>query len=364
MFVWVFGACGREALDPAEALEPGATQWHFTGAWGFGSPGFDSTTVYFPGFQHEVWALNKADGTLKWKVVLPVARPNHFGQGLVMGKNEVIVGDEDVFSLDPASGEIQWRFTPSSGRNPGLFLPSVADGVVYCGSSSGHVYALSAISGQLIWQTKLLPRDTVSVYNPVVVGDIIGVAFADFVLSDNDEPLGGVAVLDRTSGAIRWLEYMPPTRTPDAPTAATGAAIAGSVIVAESRDGPVHAFDLATGTHRWAASGFFDRDIRPIVTDGTRIVVGSSSAKRLIALDPADGREIWKLDTPLGGAGALRLADGELIFVYAGGQIMSVDPRNGRARWSRDDVFGTYPPAIDHESIFVGGAEGLWALAR
>ncbi len=195
-------------------------------------------------------------------------------------------------------------------------------------------------------------------------GDIVGVAFADFVLSDNDEPLGGVAILDRASGAIRWLAYIPPTLTPDAPTAATGAAIAGDVIVAESRDGPVHAFDLETGNPRWTAPGFVDRDIRPIVTDGMLLIVGSSSVKRLVALNPADGREVWRLDTPLGGAGALRLADGELIFLYAGGQIMSIDPKTGAVRWSRDDVRGTYPPALDSESVFVGGAEGLWALAR
>jgi outer membrane protein assembly factor BamB len=361
--VWTLGACSEESLNPQADLKSGATRWHFSNAWGFGSPGVDSAAAYFPGFGHEVWALRKADGALRWKVVLPVARPNHFGQGLVVGKDHVIVGDEDVFSLDPATGHVLWRFTPSDGRNPGLFLPTLADGIVYCGSSSGHVYALSESTGQLIWQTKVVSRDSVSIYSPVVSGDALGIAFTDFVLSDNNEPLGGVAVLDRPTGAVRWVQYLPPTLSPDAPTAATGAAIAGGVIAAESRDGPVHAFDVATGIHRWSAPGLLDRDMRPIVTDGTMLVVGSN-AKRLVALDPADGRQVWQLSTPLGSTGSLRLTDGELVFLYAGGQVMSVDPRTGNVRWSRDDVRGTYPPAIDDESIFVGGSAGLWALAR
>jgi polyvinyl alcohol dehydrogenase (cytochrome) len=53
-------------------------------------------------------------------------------------------------ALDPATGAILWQTPdPSGGTDPGAV--SSADGVVYAASMTGHMYALSGATGQVLW---------------------------------------------------------------------------------------------------------------------------------------------------------------------------------------------------------------------
>ena len=202
-----------------------------------------------------------------------------------------------------------------------------------------------------------------SVFHPVVTGSTVFIGFTDFVLSDNDEPLGGVAALEIGTGAVKWVRYIPPTESLTAPTATLEPVLAGDAVVAGSRDGPVHAFDRESGSLLWSAPGIVSRDIRPLAESGGLVFVGST-AKRLLALDPQDGSKIWELNTPLGSTGWLRATERDLIFVYAGGQVVSIDPSLGRVRWTRDDPLASFPPILDDDVLYVSGAGGLVALVR
>lgn len=53
-------------------------------------------------------------------------------------------------ALDPVSGKIDWQ-TPDPSGGVDIGAVSTADGVVYAGSSSGHMYALDAATGAVLW---------------------------------------------------------------------------------------------------------------------------------------------------------------------------------------------------------------------
>lgn len=91
-----------------------------------------------------------------------------------------------VFAIDRQTGVRRWgAYTDSLWGGPGP-IPSVADGVVYFGSSDQYIYAVSLTTGSLIWKTK-----TVASLRHVV-------ACGDHVFGNNL----GVEILDRRTGKL------------------------------------------------------------------------------------------------------------------------------------------------------------------
>ena len=92
-----------------------------------------------------LYALDAASGGLLWrhKTVFAVA-------GLVAKDGIVYLDDWNYYSvaaLDPASGKEIWHFEIDTAN---LLLRTVAEGTVFAGLS-GHLYALDAVSGELLW---------------------------------------------------------------------------------------------------------------------------------------------------------------------------------------------------------------------
>lgn len=72
-------------------------------------------------------------------------------------------------ALDPQTGKILWQTPdPSFGVDAGAV--TVADGVVYAGSSSGGMYALDAATGRILWHYQ---AEGTSIAAPAVVGGTV-----------------------------------------------------------------------------------------------------------------------------------------------------------------------------------------------
>jgi outer membrane protein assembly factor BamB len=347
-------------------------RWHVKGIKGFGTPAVDSGAVFFTGFLHEVWAVDKRSGAVRWKTTLPVNRANNFGQGCILAGGILVVGDEDLFGLDPATGRTLWRFRPAEGRHPGLFLPAAAGSLVFGGSSSGYVYAVDARSGSLVWRTRVVPGDSTSVYHPVVHGTDVVVAFTDFNNSGARESRGGIAVLHGSTGTVRWMRYLPERADTNVSTATIEPVVVGDVIVAGARDGPMYALRHADGSLAWSLPGLgiprppqtLVLDLRPLATNGELAIVGSQEPV-LLGADPQDGSVRWRFNATMGSTGWLAAKDDVVVLVSAGGQVELIDARSGKLRWrAPDEVSATYAPAIDSTALYLGGVNGLFAIAR
>jgi polyvinyl alcohol dehydrogenase (cytochrome) len=72
-------------------------------------------------------------------------------------------------ALDPATGAILWQTPdPSSGTDIGAL--SSADGVVYAGSTTHHMYALSGATGQVLWSFTGVGA---SISGPAIVNGVV-----------------------------------------------------------------------------------------------------------------------------------------------------------------------------------------------
>jgi quinohemoprotein ethanol dehydrogenase len=128
-----------------------------------------------------------------------------------------------VYALDAASGRELWRFVPKLdpvyARNPCCDLVnrgvSVWQGRVYVASVDGHLHALSAATGEQLWEA-----DTISDHKlpysstgaPQIAGDVvvIGNGGADM---GHFGVRGYLSAYDLVSGAFRWRFYtVPPER--------------------------------------------------------------------------------------------------------------------------------------------------------
>lgn len=137
----------------------------------------------------------------------------------VMADDAVFYGssaEDQVVCLEAATGAVRWVFV-SDG--PVRYAPVVAGGRVFFGSDDGHVYAVEARDGRLVWRQRLGPRDhripgnerLISAW-PVRTGLVVleGVVYATAGLYPGQ---GVYAVaLEAGTGAVVWrqeLEHSP-----------------------------------------------------------------------------------------------------------------------------------------------------------
>ena len=255
-------------------------------------------------------AVRTSDGEFVW--AFSAGRPI-LGAARVAGDALYFVCDNGyLFRLERATGKEVWRYDLGDSRVPRVFphpqvfdwdwqapRPLVAEGVVFVGSGDGSFHAVDAASGGRLWRAE-------------------------------------------TGGKIR-----------------NGAAIAGERVIVGSNDQFVYAFDRASGREVWKHDSGAEVDSEPLVADD-RVVVGNRGIG-LIALSVAAGERLWKTSfwgswlesTPTLVDGVLYVGSSDL------GRVSALDPTDGRVLW-RTEVhgwtFGT--PLVTADKIYAGAAGG------
>jgi outer membrane protein assembly factor BamB len=351
-------------MSSAAAAPPGppAVLWrHVLPGWG--QPAADDTTAFVLTRRHEVAALDLATGALRWRSYTggPGDAPN--GSCVRLAGRVAIVGDDAIVAFDRVTGETAWRFVPTAGRSPGIFLGDVVDGLVLAGSLSGDVYAIDAATGSLRWTKRVAPGQTTAVYPPVVTAGRIIVAFTEFA----GQLSGGLAGFD-LDGAPRWSRRLP------AGVGATGSAVAdGTTAILAATDGSIRAFSAVDGALRWrlaaaasagrrAAGG---RDIRALAAAG-QVLVASSLNGELVGYDRNTRRRLWRYRDGPEGAAALRLvADRTHVYApYTNGSLVAVSLATGRERWrtAPDADALEWPPLAHGQRLIAAGGRAVVAL--
>ncbi len=130
----------------------------------------------------------------------------------------------------------------------------------------------------------------------------------------------------------------------DAPTRVwtgrVGRRLAGNVEVQENTlyagglDRKVYAVDLASGDVRWSSrlSGMI---VGGVLLSGDTIFVATSRPEgRIQALHKTKGKRLWRVSAdPI--AAPLAMIEGTLVAETQRGDVLALDPRNGKVRWRR-----------------------------
>ncbi|NIR61597.1 MAG: outer membrane protein assembly factor BamB, partial [Gammaproteobacteria bacterium] len=245
-----------------------------------------------------------------------------------------------------------------SGERYLALRPAAAGEVVYAASRDGTVVAMEAATGERIWST-----DTEL---PVTGG--VGLAPGKVLLGTGD---ARVVALDAGSGERLWTS--PVSSEVLAPPAG-----GRDLVAARTVDGKIFALSAGSGERRWRYDGGVPvLTLRgtgaPVIVDGT-VVAGFDNGK-LVALDAADGRQLWEtaVAVPGGRSELERMVDVDGTpsvvesNVYAAafqGRVVAVALESGQILWAREISV--------HDDVGVAGdvlyvtddGDNVWALDR
>jgi outer membrane protein assembly factor BamB len=283
----------------------------------------------------------------------------------------VIVGDYDILSIDARTGAPRWRFKPSFGYGPGLYLGAVAGGLVFCGSPAGRVYALRAATGALAWSAAVELDGRTTVFAPVVVGGGSGAIVVAGFTTFSAPTRGGLAAFDAETGRERWrLAFRQPVRSGIGAGLTGGPVAVGDLIVAAGRDGRIRAFEAWTGRSVWAIPSRDDEagvlpargghDFRALARAGRALIAGSLTGA-VAAYDGGTGTEIWRAAPSEASTGFTMTADEQLAFIpYYSGEIVALGVIDGRERWriGRAGLSFTAAPLIAGDRVLAASGDG------
>ncbi|PSK95986.1 outer membrane protein assembly factor BamB [Murinocardiopsis flavida] len=244
------------------------------------SPAVVDGALYVGCDDESLYRIDAATGDTQWRAAMPgpcgtaspaVADGRVFmkvrAASYQLGLADALHADGDpaqVMALDAATGDLLWSHALRE-RNAGPDTGAVRDGVLYIGSSSGELSALSAETGTPLW-TLLTQKRTIAT-GQHISGFTEPAVTADRVYTGGQN--GMLSAFDRKTALRRW--YQEHTWPYGA------AAVAGSTVYTARRDGLLSASSAKTGDPVWAAVLLGGRDCTaPTVAHGA-VYVGSGS---------------------------------------------------------------------------------------
>lgn len=265
-------------------------------------------TVFIGSHAGALVALGAVDGKRLWRSELGSVstRPVSDGRRLFIGTDE-----GTLFAVDPATGKVTWKYVTRAAI---LHPPVLLGDLVVFSNDDDKVFALEADSGKKKWQTAREKPEEFTVRGHAGLSTNGKNVFAGF--SD-----GSLVAYEGTTGAVVW------TRS------------------------------LAGG-----ATQFVDVDTTPVVTGD--LLVAASVAGGVVAMDPADGAELWRLDVP--GAGGVAVAQGTVYFTAAEEGVYAVT-RHGQILWRQGLAGAGDPsaPVVAGDILFFSTADaGLFVVNR
>lgn len=271
---------------------------------------------------------------------------------------------KDAAALGPRSAPV--KTTQFLGNAVGV---TVAGGILYAESDSGHVYALDAATGQQIWRAKV---DNSAMGNPIVAGGRVfvgtgdtGFSFSQILHAQSGSRTdlvrglawGGIYAFNAKTGKQLWRYG---TRGENMPSEC----YSGHMLYFGNGDGHLYALDPATGKLKWRTEvGGFDSMSSCNIYQG-KVYAGFTDPNNLVAVDQHTGRLEWRATFPnVANTGmgdnspTIDPADNEVIQVAVAGAhtvhkhstvdtaVLGVDAETGKVRWKTLLGRGTSPPA-------------------
>jgi outer membrane protein assembly factor BamB len=315
-----------------------------------GAPAVAGGIVYLASMDENLYALNLADGKLKWTY-----KGGAFKASPVVHGDAVYVGDGDgkFHCVDAATGRKRWIFeagaeiTGGANFHRDLILfgsydetlycltpdgkakwefktqgpfngsPAVADGRTFVAGCDSNVHVVDIAKGTELTTVDLGSQSGATA---AVVGDHLYVG-----------TMGNqVMAIDWKKGAAEWT-FQPAKR---AQPFYSSAAVTADLVILGSRDKRIYALDRKTGAERWNFATASRVDASPVVV-GSRVFCGSQDTN-LYVLDLATGRQLKKIELDEAISGSPAVAAGCLLIGTQKGTLYCFGAKRGASRESTD----------------------------
>ncbi|MGB8215202.1 MAG: PQQ-binding-like beta-propeller repeat protein [Anaerolineales bacterium] len=301
-----------------------------------GAPLYYSGAIYIGSYDHNLYSLNAADGTLKWKFATEggiVTRPAVYDDNIFVGSE-----DKLLHVVSARTGKIVWTYY-SEGRVHSS--PRIAEGHVFFGSDDQHIHAVNLISGRAAWRfdTAAPVRST-----PFVTQDLVyaGCENGEFYCVD-------------FRGELKW-HYKAKMAITSSPWVADG------VVYFASLDGTLYALDAHAGWVIWRFRMGKGSISSPCLADGL-IFVGCVDGN-IYAIDIHTAKESWRFKTDHQVSGSPAIYKDALYCGSVDGNLYCLEHRTGRLRWkfaTKGPITST--PLIYDDIVYTGSVDHfLYAL--
>lgn len=335
------------------------------------SPAVSGGLVYFGSYDGNFYAVDAATGQQKWKFetggerrfahkglhgLQPSgeAKPDPWdfflsSPAVYNGAVYFGSGDGNIYSLDAATGSLKWRFRTGDVVHAS---PAIVDGTVFAGSWDGSLYALDAASAKMKWrlQAGVDPQygnQQGFQSSPAVAGGILYTGCRD----------SNVYAVDIKTGEKKWAfsnngSWVLPSPVVDG----------GLVYFGTSDTGLLHAVDARTGAKAYTVDMKFPVYSSPAIADGA-LYVGTFGGK-LVALDLKTHEPLWEFQTEASKRNLPLYSkpDGKIDFDKMMSHNFYEEMVLGVAKYlTTGSILSS--PAIDGGEIYFGSTDGnLYAL--
>ena len=255
------------------------------------------------------------------------------------------------------SPRVRWTFDTGAAVWAGIERDA-ASGLIFVANDAGTLHALEA-KGAERW--KFASGKPVKA-RPAVIGDSV------YLASDS----GFLYKLDKSSGVERWrakIDSGSPERISPYKEGSRwdryGSSIVsdGKRVYISSRDKTLYAFDAATGKEQWRAQS---QDMMTATPALYRDMVLFADYKGIVrAVGASDGKPRWSYDAKLPVAGDL-IVDADRVFVGSRTyELIALDAANGKELWKHYYWFSWIesPPVVRDGVVYTGSSDGVGVFA-
>jgi outer membrane protein assembly factor BamB len=336
------------------------------------SPAVDQGVVYLGTYSGRFYAVDAVTGKLKWKFqtegerrfagkhlhgsepsgeTMPdpfdcyLSSPAVWGGAVYFGS-----GDGNVYALDAATGTLKWKFHTGDVVHAS---PAISDGTLFIGSWDSYFYALDAASGKEKWRFKT--GEDHDIYNQVGIQSSAAVMDGAVYFGCRDS---NFYALDATTGQKKWAFNNKGSWVITSPAVQDG-----KVYFATSDSATLYAMDAKSGAPIFSLNyNHWPLFSSPAIAGGM-LYIGINQGK-LLAVDLTSRKLAWTFETDASrqNGPALTMPDGSPNYQVAFGDNFYDSMVAGvRKMMSVGAMLSS--PVVVNEVIYVGSTDGfLYAL--
>jgi outer membrane protein assembly factor BamB len=284
-------------------LADGKLKWQYKGGPFKASPAVNGNSVFAGDSDGKFHCVDTTNGTKRWVFETGAeitGGANFFGDLILFGSY-----DETLYCLT-RDGKEKWQFKTQGPFNGS---PAVADGRTFVAGCDSNVHVIDIAKGSELTAVDLGSQSGATA---AVSGENLYVG-----------TMGNqVQAINWKKGAVAWT-FQPAKR---AQPFYSSAAVTADLVVIGSRDKRIYALDRKTGTERWSFATDGRVDSSPVAV-GNRIFCGSMDG-RLYVLDLATGKQLKKIDLDGPVAGSAAVAAGRLLIGTQKGTVYCFGPKS------------------------------------
>ena len=301
-----------------------------------GSPTFHKGVLYVGCYDNNLYALDAADGTFKWKFATDggvVSQP-------IIQDTKVIVGSEDgrLYALSTRSGKLVWTYYT---QGPVRSSPRIAEGHVFVGSDDAFLHAVNIQSARQAWKVDAgsAVRST-----PYVTDEFVyfGTEEGDFFCLD-------------FGGTEKW-RFRAKRGITSSPTFGENA------VYFTSLDWTLYSLDATAGWVLWRFRLGKPSISSPVIID-KHVIVGAIDGN-IYCVDANSGKEVWRFKTEHQVNGSASIYKDVIYIGSVDGNLYCIDYKTGRLRWkfsTEGPITGK--PFIFDDIVYLGSADhNVYAL--